>query len=68
MADAVLIMQSLANPNKYGVNGTDDKHITENGLKYGSVYNNNGSVTNSDALMIQMFLLGNINSLNPKIP
>ena len=23
MSDAVLIMQSLANPNKYGVNGTD---------------------------------------------
>uniref|UniRef100_UPI0025CBD1BF glycoside hydrolase family 9 protein n=1 Tax=Ruminococcus sp. TaxID=41978 RepID=UPI0025CBD1BF len=32
MSDVVLIMQNLANPNKYGLNGSDDKHITAKGL------------------------------------
>jgi len=66
MSDVVLIMQSLANPNKYGVNGTDKNHITAAGLKYGSVVNNNGSVTNGDALEIQLFLLGKRTDLIPK--
>ena len=66
MSDVVLIMQSLANPNKYGVNGTDKNHITAAGLKYGSVVNNNGSVTNGDALEIQLFLLGKRTDLTPK--
>lgn len=34
MSDVVLIMQALANPNKYGIDGTDPKHISENGFKY----------------------------------
>ena len=58
MSDVVLIMQSLANPNKYGVNGTDKNHITQAGLNNASVVNNNGSVTNNDAVRIQLFLLG----------
>ncbi len=29
MADAVLIMQVLANQNKYGTNGTDNNHLTK---------------------------------------
>ena len=29
--DVVLIMQSLANPSKYGIDGSDDHHITEEG-------------------------------------
>ena len=29
MSDAVLIMQALANPDKYGVKGTDSQHITQ---------------------------------------
>ena len=32
LSDAVLIMQSLANPNKYGANGSDSHHITAQGL------------------------------------
>ncbi|MBR6968102.1 MAG: glycoside hydrolase family 9 protein, partial [Ruminococcus sp.] len=31
MADAVLIMQSISNPNKYGLSGSDSHHITEQG-------------------------------------
>ncbi|MBP5581329.1 MAG: cellulase family glycosylhydrolase [Ruminococcus sp.] len=58
MADVVLIMQSLANPNKYGLNGSDKNHITAAGLSNSSVINNNGSVTTEDALRIQLFLLG----------
>ena len=65
MADAVLIMQSLANPNKYGLNGTDSRHITADGLERASVMSGAGSVTNNDALEIQLFLLGKRKHLNP---
>jgi hypothetical protein len=57
MADAVLIMQSLANPNKFGISGTDEKHITTQGLANADVVGNNDGVTNLDALQIQKYLL-----------
>ena len=63
MADAVLIMQSLSNPDKYGVNGTDSKHITQKGIELGDVYENGSGLSTKDALSIQNFLLGNIKSL-----
>ena len=62
MADVVLIMQSLANPNKYGLNGTDKNHITAQGLSNASVVNKNNSVTTEDALQIQLFLLGKLDT------
>ncbi len=55
MADAVLIMQSFANPNKYGINGTDKTHITAQGEKNGDMDGN--GITNADALAIQKDLL-----------
>ena len=55
MSDAVLIMQSIANPDKYGVNGTDNSHITEQGQKNADT--NGDGVTNLDALAIQKKLL-----------
>ncbi len=58
MADVVLIMQSLANPDKYGINGTDKSHITERGQKNGDIYEKGSGITNSDALQIQKILLG----------
>ncbi|MCQ2459251.1 MAG: glycoside hydrolase family 9 protein [Ruminococcus sp.] len=61
MADAVLVMQSLANPNKYGINGTDDTHITEQGRMNADV--NGEGMTNSDALDIQKYILHLIESL-----
>ena len=57
MADAVLIMQSIANPAKYGVNGTDENHITEQGKINGDIAGNNDGITNADALAIQKKLL-----------
>ena len=65
MSDVVLIMQSLANPNKYGLTGTDKNHITEKGLERGAVTTGNKSVTTDDALQIQLFLLGKRTSLTP---
>ena len=62
MGDAVLIMQALANPNKYGLNGTDKNHITDEGLKNADVEGNNG-LSNNDAQAIQLYLLGKVKSL-----
>ena len=62
MSDVVLIMQSLANPNKYGISGSDDKHMTEEGQKNADVVGNNG-VTTDDALTIQLYLLGKYKNL-----
>ena len=58
LADAVLIMQSIANPTVYGTNGTDKNHITEKGLDNADVSNRGDGVTNKDALAIQKHLLG----------
>ena len=57
MSDAVLIMQSIANPAKYGVKGSDSSHITEQGMKNSDITGNNDGVTNADALAIQKKLL-----------
>ena len=37
MSDAVLIMQSLSNPDKYGLNGKYEHHITKDGLNFSDV-------------------------------
>ena len=65
MADAVLIMQSLANPNKYGVGGTDAKAITEQGKANADVDTSTKGITTNDALQIQLYLLKKITTLNP---
>ena len=56
MADAVLIMQSLANPNKYGINGTADTRITVQGKENADMDGN--GLTVGDAQIIQRKLLG----------
>lgn len=67
MSDAVLVMQSLSNPDKYGLKGSDPTHITEKGQFNADVYENGTSgITNEDALQIQKFKLELINSLDPK--
>ena len=55
MADAVLIMQSIANPNTYS--------ITAQGKLNGDVYQNGSGITNSDALSIQKYKLQLIDEL-----
>ena len=56
MSDAVLIMQALANPNKYGENGTADTHLTAQGKVNGDI--NGDGLTVGDAQTIQKMLLG----------
>ena len=63
MGDAVLIMQSLANPNKYGLDGTDSKHITSQGQLNGDVDEDVAGLTSNDALKIQKYLLKLITEL-----
>ena len=65
LADAILIMQALANPNKYGVNGSADKHLTDEGSKNGDVDKDIVGLTANDAQKIQEFLLNKISSLAP---
>ena len=65
MSDVVLIMQSLANPNKYGLGGSDAKAITEQGLANADVAEHGDGVTSGDALRIQEYLLKKVASLDP---
>lgn len=53
ISDAVIVMQSLANPDKYGVN--KEKGITYQGIKNADT--NKDGITNIDALNIQRKLL-----------
>lgn len=55
--DAILIMQAIGNPDAYGVNGTEETHITAEGIENGDVANRGDKLTNSDALAIQKYLL-----------
>ena len=65
LADAILLMQSMANPNKYGTKGSDEKHLTDQGVLNGDVDSSVVGITANDALMIQEFLLHKINTLTP---
>ncbi|MCR4793943.1 cellulase family glycosylhydrolase [Ruminococcus flavefaciens] len=66
LSDAVLIMQSLANPNKYGTSGTDEHHLTSEGSANADVEGNGNGITTNDAQAIQMYLLGKYTSLPVK--
>ena len=63
LADAILIMQALANPNKYGISGSAEKHLTEQGKVNGDVDPETEGLTSNDALRIQEYLLNKISSL-----
>ena len=67
MNDAVLIMQSISNADRFGVDGTEDTHITAEGQLRADVFENTGkgTLTPKDALTIQEFLLHQITSLKP---
>ena len=65
MADAVLIMQALANPNKYGLDGTTDHHLTKQGELNGDM--DGDGLTVGDAQAIQKKLL-NLKSATIDIP
>ena len=61
MADAVLIMQSLSNPDVYGEGKPDG--ITKQGMINGDVYDNGDGITVNDASSIQSYKLELINEL-----
>ncbi len=63
LSDAVLIMQSLGNPDSYGVGGTNENAITAEGFANCDVYEPGSGVTNLDALAIQKYLLKLIDKL-----
>ncbi|WP_143186547.1 glycoside hydrolase family 11 protein [Ruminococcus flavefaciens] len=63
MSDVVLVMQALANPNKFALGGSDEKAITQQGEVNADVDKASEGLTPSDALTIQKFLLGMIKSL-----
>lgn len=63
LSDAVLIMQSIANPSTYGVNGNNPSHITSQGQLNSDVTGHNDGVTNNDALTIQKYCLKLISNL-----
>lgn len=57
MADAVIVMQSIANPDKYGINGTEKTRITEQGQKNADIVGNSDGLTTADALAVQKIML-----------
>ena len=65
LSDAVLIMQSIANPDRYGLRGTEPSAITEKGNLQADVDISTKGVTGNDALKIQKYLLRIISSLDP---
>lgn len=66
LADAILIMQSLANPNKYGVGGTAERALTKQGAANADVDSSTKGLTGDDALRIQEYLLRMIPTLVPE--
>ena len=63
MSDAIIIMQSIANPDKYGIGGSDSAALTKQGAENGDVDKSSPGLTNMDALRIQEFLLNKTDSL-----
>ena len=55
--DAILILQAIGNPEKYGVNGSDASHITVQGVLNADVNQSGDGLTSLDALAIQKFTL-----------
>ncbi|WP_303804439.1 dockerin type I repeat-containing protein, partial [Ruminococcus flavefaciens] len=66
LSDAVMIMQALANPNKYGIDGTAEHHLTEQGKLNGDM--NGDGLTVGDAQSIQRKLLGLDDTLTIQTP
>ena len=63
LADAVLLMQSIANPSKFSETGSDPNHLTAQGALNGDVYENGSGITSQDALSIQKYKLDIIKKL-----
>lgn len=57
ISDAVMILQSLSAPDKYGINGSDETHITAQGQINADCSNVGNGVTTMDALAVQKFII-----------
>lgn len=57
LSDAVLILQAIANSDKYGIGGTDENAVTEQGWINADCNVSRDGVTSADALAIQKSLL-----------
>lgn len=55
--DAILVLQAIGNPEKYGVKGSDASHITVQGALNADVNQSGDGLTSLDALAIQKFTL-----------
>lgn len=63
LSDAVLILQSIASNDKFGVGGTDENAITPQGIINADCYEVGSGVTANDALAVQKYLLKLVDSL-----
>lgn len=61
--DAILVMQAIGNPDAYGLNGSDDTHITAQGMVNADVESIGNGLTNADAITIQQYILELIDKL-----
>ena len=66
LADAILVMQCLANPDKYGEGGSYEKALTAQGRINADVDKSTVGLTSNDALRIQEFLLKKRTTLVPE--
>ncbi len=57
MADSVLILQSQANPDKYGIGGSDKDCLSALGAKNADCSGSGDGITAKDALAVQKYLL-----------
>lgn len=57
LADSILILQTIANPDKFGLNGTEAEHITEQGMINADCSGSGNGLTTKDALAIQKYIL-----------
>ena len=58
-----MILQAIANNDVYGVNGSSETRITEQGVINADVYDNGTGMTTLDALTIQRYLVELIDKL-----
>ena len=58
LADAIVTLQSVGNPEKYGINGWDETHITYQGSFNADIAGDYDGITTLDALAIQRKVLG----------
>ena len=61
--DAILVLQAIGNPEKYGINGSDPTHITYEGMLNADVDSTGDGLTSTDALTIQRYTLHLISKL-----